>query len=50
MAYTRQGGGDTFVNLLKNADLKSPFDESTLKEVCEKVDNFLSSYDMTGVK
>ena len=50
MTYTMQGGSRTFTELLKNADLQSPFDENTLKEVCAKVDAFLSSYDMTGVE
>ncbi len=50
MTYTMQGGSRTFTELLKNADLMSPFDENTLKEVCAKVDAFLSSYDMTGVE
>lgn len=50
MAYTKQGGSDTFTNLLKKADLNSPFEENTLKEVCEKVDAFLSNYDLAGVK
>lgn len=50
MAYTKQGGSDTFTNLLKKADLNSPFEENTLKEVCKKVDAFLSNYDLAGVK
>ncbi len=35
MAYTSLGGSETFVKLLEMAGLKSPFDEETLKEVCE---------------
>lgn len=50
MAYTKQGGSDTFTNLLKKADLNSPFEENTLKEICKKVDAFLSNYDLAGVK
>ncbi len=50
MAYTKQGGSATFVDLLKNADLKSPFEEETLKEVCKKASDFLTNFDMTGIK
>lgn len=50
MAYTKQGGSETFINLLKNAGLESPFDENTLKSVCEKADQFLTDYDLTGVE
>ncbi len=50
MAYTKQGGSATFVDLLKNADLKSPFEEETLREVCKKASDFLTNFDMTGIK
>lgn len=50
MAYTSQGGSATFTDLLKNADLKSPFEEETLKEVCKKAKDFLTNFDMTGIK
>lgn len=50
MAYTKQGGSATFTDLLKNADLQSPFDEETLKEVCKKASDFLTNFDMTGIK
>ena len=35
MAYTRQGGSRVFTELLKNAGLDSPFEESCLRGVCE---------------
>ena len=50
MAYTSQGGSDTFTNLLIKANLKTPFDEDCLKEVCEKANNWLSSFDLTGIE
>ena len=31
-------------------EIQIPFEEKTLKEVCEKVDAFLSNYDLAGVK
>ena len=50
MAYTVQGGTRTFTDLLKNAGLDSPFDEKTLKSVCEKAEKWLRSYDLTGIE
>ena len=49
MAYTVQGGCCTFVELLKNAGLDTPFNEITLKNVCEAADQWLKSYDLTGI-
>lgn len=50
MAYTVQGGTRTFTDLLKNAGLDSPFDENTLKSVCEKAEKWLRRYDLTGIE
>ena len=50
MAYTVQGGSRTFVDLLKNADLKTPFDEACLKEVCETANTWLENFDLTGIE
>ncbi len=50
MAYTRQGGSRVFTQLLSNAGLDSPFDESTLRGVCEKAARWLEGYDLGGVK
>ena len=50
MAYTKQGGSTTFVNLLKNAGLKTPFDEEVLKEVSGKAKEWIESYDLTGIE
>ncbi len=50
MAYTRQGGSRTFTELLQNAGLDSPFDENTLRAVCEKAAEWLEKYDLTGIE
>ena len=50
MAYTKQGGGEVFTELLKNAGLKSPFDESCLPGVCADANAWLESYDLTGIE
>lgn len=49
MAYTEQGGSKTFTDLLKGADLRSPFDEDTLKDVCEKVQKYLDEFDLSDI-
>ena len=49
MAYTEQGGSRTFTDLLKNAGLESPFEETCLCGVCEKASSYLDSYDLTGI-
>ena len=50
MAYTKQGGSRTFTELLKNAGLKTPFDEACLKEVCETASGWLNAFDLTGIE
>ncbi|MBR3367530.1 MAG: M3 family oligoendopeptidase [Lachnospiraceae bacterium] len=50
MAYTEQGGGDTFTNMLAKAGLQSPFDESCLRGVCEKAAAYLDAYDLDGIE
>ena len=50
MAYTKQGGSRTFVDLLKYADLTTPFDEECLKEVCAAAKKWLDDFDMTGIE
>ncbi len=49
MAYTKQGGSRVFTELLKNAGLDTPFDESCLKTVCEKANAWLAAYDLGGI-
>ena len=50
MAYTEQGGSRTFTDLLKNAGLESPFEESCLNGVCRTASEWLKGYDMTGIE
>lgn len=50
MAYTEQGGSCTFTELLKNAGLDSPFDENTLRGVCDKANAWLEAYDLSGIE
>ena len=50
MAYTKQGGSRTFVDLLKHADLKTPFDEDCLREVSETATAWLLRFDLTGIE
>ena len=50
MAYTEQGGSRTFTELLANAGLESPFDEATLRGVCEKAKAWLDAYYLTGIQ
>ena len=49
MAYTKQGGSEVFTDLLKNAGLESPFDEATLRGVCEKAKAYLDAFDLEGI-
>ena len=49
MAYTKQGGSCVFTDLLKNAGMESPFEEATLRGVCETANNWLASFDLTGI-
>jgi oligoendopeptidase F len=50
MAYTKQGGSRTFVDLLKHAGLTSPFDEACLKGVCEAAAKWLAGFDLAGIE
>ena len=50
MAYSVQGGSRTFTELLANAGLGSPFDESTLRDVCGKAKAWLDAYDLSGIR
>lgn len=49
MAYTEQGGSRTFTELLKNAGLDSPFEESCLRFVCETAKDWLAAFDLSGI-
>ena len=50
MAYTEQGGSDTFVNILKKAGLESPFDEHCLMTVCNAASKWLEEFDLSGIE
>lgn len=50
MDYTAEGGSRVFTELLKNAGLDSPFEESCLRSVAEAAKAWLESYDMTGIE
>ncbi len=50
MAYTEQGGSRAFTDLLRNADLVTPFDEACLRGVCETATKWLESFDLTGIE
>ncbi len=49
MAYAVQGGSATFTDLLKNAGLESPFEESCLRGVCQAAREWLADFDLTGI-
>ena len=49
MAYTKQGGSRTFTELLKNAGLTTPFEESCLRGVSETAKQWLDNYDLAGI-
>ena len=50
MAYTRQGGSCVFTELLANAGLESPFEESCLRGVCAKATEKLAEFEKEGVE
>jgi len=50
MSYTLQGGSRVFTELLKNAELDSPFEEVCLKTVCETANEWLENFDLTGIE
>ena len=50
MAYTKQGGSRTFTELLQHANLRTPFDEACLREVCDTATAWLDGFDMTGIE
>ncbi|MBR6956015.1 MAG: M3 family oligoendopeptidase [Firmicutes bacterium] len=50
MAYTEQGGSETFTKLLEKAGMDSPFNEEILRGVCEKAGKWLDDFDLTGIE
>jgi tRNA(His) 5'-end guanylyltransferase len=49
MAYTVQGGSDTFTNMLKKAGLDTPFDENCLKTASEAAKKWLDEFDLSEI-
>ena len=49
MAYTQQGGSRVFTELLQNAGLDSPFEETCLKTVCETANQWLANFDLSDI-
>lgn len=48
--YTKLAGTMTFTELLETAGLPSPFDEETLRGVCEAAAQWLDGCDLTEIK
>lgn len=49
MAYTEQGGSRVFTELLRNAGLDSPFEESCLRGVCDAARSALTEFDLSAI-
>lgn len=49
MAYTKLGGSRVFTELLKEAGLDSPFEDTCLRNVCETASQWLESFDLTEI-
>ena len=50
LKYTKLGGSMVFTDLLKEADLGSPFDENTLMDISIKAMKFLEDFDVDGIE
>ena len=50
MRYTVQGGSRVFTELLKAADLDTPFEDACLSGVCETARRWLQEVDLTGIE
>ncbi len=50
MAYTVQGGSETFFGLLKNAGLENPFDEACLSRIAAKAQKWLGGFDLSSIE
>ncbi|MBQ3216951.1 MAG: M3 family oligoendopeptidase [Oscillospiraceae bacterium] len=48
--YTKLGGSMVFTDLLKAAELDSPFEESCLRSICAEADLWLERYDLSGLE
>ena len=47
--YTKLAGTKTFTELLEAAGLPTPFDEDTLRGICENAAKWLDEFDLTGI-
>lgn len=50
MAYTKLGGSRVFTELLEEAGLDSPFEDTCLSRVCEAASKWLEEFDLTGIE
>ena len=50
LRYTRLGGSMVFTDLLREASLLSPFDESCMEAICREAESFLDAYDLSGIE
>lgn len=50
LGYTKLGGSDVFTELLRKSGLESPFDETSIKNICETARKWLESYDLEGIE
>ena len=48
--YTKLAGTKTFTDLLAAAELPTPFDEDTMRGICEAAANWLDDFDLTGIE
>ena len=48
--YTKLAGTKTFTELLEAAGLPTPFDEGTLRGICENAAKWLDDYDLSGIE
>ena len=48
--YTKLAGTKTFTELLAAAGLPTPFDEDTLRGICEKAAQWLDEFDLSGIE
>ncbi len=48
--YTKLAGTKTFTKLLAAADLPTPFDEETLRSICENAAQWLDCFDLSSIE
>ena len=50
LRYTRLAGTKTFIGLIEAAGLKTPFEDDTLRAVCEKAAQWFDTFDTAGIE